>query len=138
MVISDSYKAMATARHEIAQGYLSREPERTVRVRLRDDEGFITIKGENRGAARDEYEYPIPASDARSIIDTLCEGTVVSKTRFIVPFAGMTWEIDEFHGRHEGLIIAEIELPDESVEYELPPFVGKKVTGDPRYYNSNL
>lgn len=138
MVISDSYKDMAIARHEIAQGYLSRVPERTVRVRLRDDEGFITIKGENNGAARDEYEYPIPADDARSIIDSLCEGAVVSKTRFIVPFAGMTWEIDEFHGRHEGLVIAEIELPDEDAEYELPPFVGKKVTGDPRYYNSNL
>lgn len=138
LVVSDDFKAMATAVKSIRQGYISRAPERTVRIRIVDNRGFITLKGLSAGAARDEYEYEIPAADAAEILSRLCEGKVVSKTRYIVPFAGHTWEVDVFHGDDEGLVVAEIELPDEHTSYDLPPFAGRKVTGDPRYYNSNL
>lgn len=137
LVKDRSFEALATAQSQISQGYLSREAERTVRVRLRDGKGFITIKSKNRGAVRGEWEYEIPERDARELL-TLCEGRVISKTRYLVPWQGMTWEVDVFGGDLSGLILAEIELPSADAEFCAPPFVGEEVTGNQRYYNSNL
>lgn len=141
LVINESYKETATGSSRIEQGYISRRKEGTVRVRIRDEEGYLTVKGANRGATRDEWEYRIPVSEAREMLERVCLEGVIRKTRWIVPYGGRIWEVDEFHGGHEGLTVAEIELPDAGIaisEVELPPFVGENVTGDPRYYNSNL
>ena len=120
------------------QGYLSTAKERTVRVRIAGNQGFLTIKGESAGAARAEYEYEIPAADARDMLDRLCVKPLIEKTRYTVEFAGWRWEIDEFTGENEGLIVAEIEFPDHYTRIELPPWAGREVTGDSRYYNSSL
>lgn len=137
LVADDSFVSMATHRVEIAQGYLSTDPDRTVRVRIKDAHGYITVKSRNVGAVRDEWEYEIPVVDAYDMIQRCCVG-VLQKYRYYVPFDGRTWEVDAFRGRHLGLVIAEIELADEHDTYALPPFVSEEVTGDPRYYNSNL
>jgi len=137
LVTDDSYKAMSASRKEIAQGYLSRETLKTVRVRVADDRGYLTVKGITTGDTRLEFEYPVPLSDAEEML-RLCEGRVVRKTRWYVYFAGHTWEVDEFHDDLAPLVIAEIELPDSTHDYEIPPFIGDEVTGDSRYYNSNL
>lgn len=137
LVKNDSYKSQSSAKSHILQGYLCREPERTVRVRVRDDKGFLTVKGKNSGAGRLEFEYEIPLRDAAALLG-LCIPPVLDKTRYIVPYCGHIWEVDEFHGDREGLVTAEVELKSESESYPLPDFVGADVTGDPRYYNSNL
>lgn len=138
LVKNTSFVAMAEKSVRIRQAYLSRKPEATVRVRLYADEAYLTVKGVTHGATRDEWEYRIPVSDATAMIDCMSDGTVIDKTRYIVPYAGIRWEVDEFHGAHDGLTVAEVELQSESQPVELPPFVGEEVTGDPRYYNSNL
>lgn len=138
LVTSDSYREMASRSIRIVQGYLSTDKRAVVRVRRWNDNAFLTIKGENNGAVRDEWEYPIPLDDALEMLNRLVSGTVVDKTRYIVEYMGFTWEIDEFHSPASGLVVAEIELDDEKQEFRLPPFVGKEVTGDPRYYNSNI
>ena len=128
----------------ITQGYLSREPERTVRVRLtefpystRPACAFLTIKGVTEADTREEFEYSIPTADARRLLQ-LCTGNIISKTRYIVPHGEFVWEVDVFHGRHQGLRIAEIELGGSRHDYPLPPFAGEEVTGNPAYYNSAL
>lgn len=137
LVTDNSYKGIATEKIEITQGYLNRDPDRTVRVRLWNGEAFLTVKTRNQGIVRNEWEYRIPADDAREMLKA-CEG-ILEKTRYIVPAEnGLKWEVDEFHGRHEGLTVAEIELPSEDYEVGFPPFIGKEVSDDPRYYNSNL
>ena len=138
LVINDDFKSMAQEIHSIQQGYLSTRKEATVRVRVKDDQAYLTIKGINLGATRDEWEYPIPATEAQEMLSRLTIGALIDKTRYIVPFKGHTWEIDLFHGRHSGLILAEIELLSEDETFHLPPFIGKEVTGDPAYYNSTL
>ncbi|HFE62785.1 MAG TPA: CYTH domain-containing protein [Caldithrix sp.] len=120
------------------QGYLSTVKERVVRVRTIDDKGYLTIKGINRGATRLEYEYEIPLQDANEMLDELCERPLIDKTRYMVPYAGLKWEIDEFAGENQGLVFAEVELTDENQKIELPDWIGEEVTGDPRYFNSNL
>jgi len=137
LVVNDRYKDVAFKCVSISQGYLNRMPERTVRVRTVDDRGFLTVKGKNTCDVRLEFEYEIPYSDAISLLE-LCEPGIVEKTRFYVDFKGLIWEIDEFHGQREGLVIAEVEIPESGYKYEKPSFVGKNVTGDTRYYNSNL
>ena len=121
----------------IAQGYLCREPERTVRVRLRQGKGYLTIKGRNTGISRAEYEYEIPADDAEALLK-LCEQPLVEKTRYVECWGGMEWEIDVFAGANEGLIVAEIELPTVEAVFSRPTWLGAEVSADPRYYNSNL
>lgn len=138
LVENANFEAFSTRSYEITQGYLSRRVDATVRVRIRDDKAFLTVKGRNQGIVRDEWEYEIPVSDARDMLDRCAEGAVLSKTRHIVPFEGHVWEVDVFHGSHEGLVVAEVELPSDDAEFPLPTFVGKEVTGDPRYYNSNM
>jgi adenylate cyclase len=119
------------------QGYLSTVKERTVRVRTVDERGYLTIKGVTVGATRKEFEYDIPAADAAALLE-LCEQPLVEKVRFKIPFGGLTWEVDEFEGANRGLIVAECELSSEDQRIELPPWIGEEVTGDPRYFNSNL
>ena len=130
-----------SAGEEIAQGYLSSVPERTVRVRLRGGRGYLTVKGKNGGAdaaRRAEFEYEIPAADARALL-ALAEPGVIEKERCLVPMAdGHTWEVDVFHGENEGLVVAEIELDAEDEPFARPDWLADEVTGDARYYNSSL
>ena len=141
LVTSDSYKQMAVARYHICQGYISREKTGTVRIRITDDKAYLTIKGKPAAGhfARYEWEKEIDVQEAKELMQ-LCQGTIINKTRWIVPAAedGLKWEIDEFHGKHAGLTLAEIELTSEEQEVEKPDFVGEDVTSDPRYYNANM
>ena len=122
---------------EMAQGYLSRDPQRTVRVRLADGRGYLTVKGETRGMVRAEYEYEIPPTDARAML-ALCDPPLVEKTRYRETVAGHVWEVDVFHGANTGLVVAEIELSAETETFVLPAWAGAEVTGLHRYYNSAL
>jgi adenylate cyclase len=137
LVASDAWRAHAAPGTPFEQGYLSTEPARTVRVRLAGASATLTIKGLTRGAARDEFEYPIPADDARHLLDHLCTDAVV-KVRYVVPHEGHDWEIDVFGGANDGLLVAEIELDDEAEPFARPAWIGAEVTGDLRYYNANL
>ncbi|MFO7535403.1 MAG: CYTH domain-containing protein [Kiritimatiellia bacterium] len=119
------------------QGYLNRDKQRTVRIRIAGIKAFLTIKGISKGATRAEFEYEIPLSDAEPMVK-LCDGPLIEKTRYTVAHAGMTWEIDEFHGANAGLVVAEIELQSEDQAFEKPPWLGREVTEDIRYFNSSL
>ena len=119
------------------QGYLSSVKERVVRVRTAGDKAFLTIKGITKGTTRLEFEYPIPLADANALLE-LCEKPLVEKTRYKEPAGAFIWEIDVFHGDNDGLVVAEIELPDESAKFDLPAWAGAEVSSDPRYFNSNL
>lgn len=137
LVDDDSFREMASFKVHILQGYLNRDPERTVRIRIMNDSAFITVKGKTEGFERDEFEYEIPLEDGLQMLK-LCNGRILDKTRYIVPFKDLTWEVDEYHGDLEGLIVTEVELPHSEISLTLPPFAGKEVTGDPKYYNSQL
>jgi adenylate cyclase len=112
--------------------------ERVVRVRIAGDRGSLTIKGVTTGIGRLEFEYPIPREEAAVLLDELCERPLIEKTRHREMFAGKTWEIDVFHGDNEGLVLAEIELASPAEPIELPPWAGREVSNDPRYFNNNL
>lgn len=120
------------------QGYLVADKERTVRVRVAGEEGFLTIKGPSKGLSRAEYEYPIPARDASEMLDTLCPKPLIEKYRYRLEHAGLLWEVDEFLGENRGLTLAEVELADEDQRISLPDWAGEDVSHDPRYYNANL
>ena len=137
LVISDAWRNLAEG-VLYRQGYLSSVKERTVRVRLAGDKGFLTIKGLTVGAARAEYEYEIPAADAKVMLETLAEKPLIEKIRYKIPYAGLTWEIDEFMGDNAGLIVAEVELASEAQTFSKPDWAGAEVTNDARYFNSNL
>lgn len=119
------------------QGYLSTDKERTVRVRIAGNKAMLTIKGITQGASRAEYEYEIPVEDAEELLD-LCQRPIIEKWRHEIEHAGMTWEVDEFFGDNQGLVLAEVELDSPDEAFDLPPWVGKEVTDDPRYFNANL
>jgi adenylate cyclase len=136
-VVGDGWQDGEPLGVRIAQGYLTQDPSRTVRVRISGETGWLTIKGLNRGIARLEFEYEIPLPDARELL-SLCLPSVIDKTRYRIPYAGNVWELDVFHGENAGLIIVEVELDDESVIPELPPWVGEEVSSETRYYNSSL
>jgi adenylate cyclase len=121
----------------LSQGYLNRDLERTVRVRIAGEQAFLTIKGASRGAVRAEFEYEIPLKDAEQLLK-LSDGPVVEKIRYILDHKGLTWEVDEFLGENQGLVVAEVELTSESQTFEKPDWVGREVTEDLRYFNSNL
>ncbi|MDP7624875.1 MAG: CYTH domain-containing protein [Rhodospirillales bacterium] len=137
MITGEAWRELAKGT-AYRQGYLSTVKERTVRVRTIDDKGFLTIKGITVGATRAEYEYEIPAGDTNEMLDDLCEQPIIEKKRYKVPLDGFIWEIDEFGGVNEGLIVAEIELESEDQEFNKPDWIGDEVSGDPRYFNSNL
>ncbi len=122
----------------IVQGYLCSAKERTVRVRVSGEEARLTVKGAATGISRSEYEYAIPAADAREMLEALCEKPLIAKTRHLVVHAGRTWEVDVFHGDNEGLVVAEIELEDAAALVELPPWAKQEVSDDHRYSNSSL
>lgn len=121
----------------IAQGYLSLDPDRTVRVRLAGDQAWITIKGRSQGLARIEHEFAIPPAEASDLL-AMCLPSIIDKTRHVIHFAGHAWEVDVFHGENEGLLLAEVELDHESRSPELPPWIGREVSDDSRFFNANL
>lgn len=122
----------------IIQGYIPTADRTTVRVRISDDQAWLTLKGKTTGISRAEFEYPIPAADARQILDELCSGGVVEKTRYRIRHDGLTWELDIFAGSNSGLIVAELELRDEAQPFTRPGWVGEEVSHDPRYSNLAL
>ena len=122
---------------KIAQGYLSTVPERTVRVRIKGNKGYLTIKGKNQGISRTEFEYEIPLGDAEELLK-LAEQPILSKTRYLEQHGNRLWEIDVFAGENQGLVVAEVELPDEQADFSRPDWLGQEVSGDVRYYNANL
>ncbi|TVS13261.1 MAG: CYTH domain-containing protein [Wenzhouxiangella sp.] len=138
-LVSGEFKPHASRKTRIIQGYLSSVPERTVRVRIKGDKGYLTIKGigSESGASRYEWEREIPVSEARELL-AICEPGVIDKTRYLVEFGGKTFEVDEFYGDNDGLTVAEIELESEDEAFEKPEWLGAEVTGDDRYYNSML
>jgi CYTH domain-containing protein len=138
-VLDDSYKHEAFSSSHIQQGYICSDRGRTVRIRIRDEHAFITIKGPSLdgGLSRYEFEQEIPLDDARKLM-TLCEPGVIDKTRWLVRSGEHTFEVDEFHGDNAPLVMAEVELKTRSEEPKMPHFIGKEVTGDRRYYNSQL
>lgn len=138
LVVSDEWREGAVGTH-YRQGYLNSVKERTVRIRTINDKAFLTIKGLTVGCTRLEFEYPIPSEDCNKLLDELAEKPIIEKTRYKIPAGdGLTWEIDEFHGVNEGLIVAEIELPTEETPFTKPSWLGEEVSSDPRYFNSNL
>jgi CYTH domain-containing protein len=136
LVSGDDWRLLGTP-IPYAQGYLQRGTGRTVRLRIAGDEAYLTIKGPVIGISRQEFEYLIPVEDARTMLP-LCDGPVIEKTRTKVPLGSHVWEVDEFSGENEGLVIAEVELSDPEEKIDPPAWIGTEVTGDPRYYNSNL
>lgn len=139
LVLDDSYKREAFSSSHIRQGYICSERGRTVRVRIRDRQGYITIKGPSAdgGLTRYEFEQEIPLADAEQLM-LLCEPGLIDKTRWLVRSGQHTFEVDEFGGENAGLVMAEVELRDASETPKMPHFIGKEVTGDRRYYNSEL
>lgn len=139
LVLDDSFKHEAFSKSHIQQGYICSERGRTVRVRIRDERAYLTIKGpsENGGLSRYEFEREIPLEDARQMMQ-FCEPGIIDKTRWLVKSGKHTFEVDEFFGDNEGLVVAEVELSYEDEPYKKPHFIGKEVTGDRRYYNSQL
>ncbi len=137
LVKGDAWKAGAEGT-VYRQGYLSSVKERVVRVRTIKDKGFLTVKGITRGVSRSEFEYEISVADANAMLDHICETPLIEKTRYKIPFGGLVFEVDEFFGENAGLTVAEVELQDEMQKVDLPDWIGAEVSGDPRYFNSNL
>ena len=135
LVIGDAWRSAPSLL--IRQGYLNRDPQRTVRVRTSDDQAWVTVKGLTRGATRAEFEYPIPVGDAESLLE-LCEKPILEKRRYMIRHGSQIWEVDEFLGDNAGLVVAEAEVEHEGTDLELPPWIGDEVTSEPRYYNSSL
>lgn len=138
-LVKGEFKKFAAKQTRIIQGYLSSIPERTVRVRVKGDKGYITIKGIGNaaGASRYEWEKEIPVDEVMELLK-ICEPGVIDKTRYNVPVGGFTFEVDEFYGENQGLVVAEVELKSESDVFEKPEWLGTEVTGDVKYYNSML
>ena len=138
-LVKGEFKSEAFKATRITQGYLSSVPERTVRVRIKGDKGFITIKGIGNasGASRYEWEKEIPVEDVQELLK-ICEPGVIDKTRYLVKAGERIFEVDEFYGDNEGLTMAEVELPSEDAAFDRPAWLGEEVTGDSRFYNSML
>ncbi len=139
LVSTETFKKDSSGKERVTQGFLNTHPERTVRVRIKGDQGYITIKGiSNRaGNSRYEWEKEISTKEALELL-LLCEEGIIDKIRYRVNFEGHLFEVDEFHGNNEGLLIAEIELKNENENFEKPAWLGKEVTGIVKYYNSRL
>lgn len=137
LVKNNTWKDLAKKKTKIQQAYLNLDKERTVRIRIIGDEAFITVKGQNYGVVRKEFEYPIPIEDAEAMM-LLCHKPFIEKIRYEIPLNNHIWEVDEFFGDNEGLIVAEIELNDENEAFEIPGFIGKEVSEDIKYFNASL
>ncbi|MGS0525928.1 CYTH domain-containing protein [Zobellia nedashkovskayae] len=139
LVTSTAYQEQASSKERIVQGFLNTDKERTVRVRIKDQLGFLTVKGKSNdaGTIRFEWEKEISVSDAEQLL-LICEPGIIDKVRFRVPSGSHEYEVDEFHGENEGLVVAEIELESENQVFKKPSWLGKEVTGEVAYYNSQL
>lgn len=139
LVTSDQFKAEAFKKNQIAQGYLNSDPERTVRIRIKGESGFLTIKGQSNetGTTRFEWETEIALAEAKPLL-SLCEKGLINKIRYEVEVGNHVFEVDEFSGDNEGLIVAEIELKDENEQFEKPDWLGVEVTNNEKYYNAYL
>ena len=140
LLASDAWRAEADSGTLYEQGYLATaNPGETVRVRIADGSGYLTLKGPTKGLSRAEWEYKIPLSDAQDMLQTLCNPNRIRKKRHIIKTPdGLVWEIDVFEGKNAGLIVAEVELDSEAQEIKLPDWVSTEVSGDPRYFNASL
>jgi len=138
-LVKGEFMHLSVKQIKITQTYLSIDPDKTIRLRLKDNKAFLTIKGrsEENSIVRNEWEFPIPYSDAVEMMEICLPGKIV-KTRYLIPSGIHTFEVDVFHDKHEGLVIAEIELGSENETFEKPEWLGEEVTGNPRYYNANL
>lgn len=138
-LVEGDFSGKVSSAQRIVQGYISSVPGRTVRIRIRGNEGFLTIKGpsDEKGLSRYEFEQKIPLADAEELLK-LCEPGAIDKVRHLIPSGKHTWEVDVFHGANEGLILAEIELSSEEEPFDKPAWLGREVSGDRRYYNSML
>lgn len=139
LVVSQDYRAQSFAKHHIVQGFLNTDPERTVRVRLQGSQGFITVKGlsSESGVSRLEWEFGINSDEAKDLL-SICKRPLIDKMRYLVRSGDHIFEVDEFHDENEGLVIAEIELTTEEENFIKPTWLGREVTGDPKYYNAQL
>lgn len=137
LVIGNDWRSLAKGTH-YRQGYLNSIKERTVRIRTIDDKAFLTIKGPTVGVTRQEFEYEIPYTECVEMLEHLAEQPIIEKIRYKIAIGELVWEIDEFLGVNKGLIVAEVELQNENQEFIKPAWVGEEVSGDPRYFNSNL
>lgn len=122
----------------IRQGFLTTDAERMVRIRIKGDVAFLTIKSGSFNTVRQEFEYPIPLKDAKKLLDTVCIKPIIEKIRYRIQAGNLTWEVDEFRGENKGLVIAEVELESENQEIKIPDWIGEEVTGNPKYYNIYL
>lgn len=138
LVCNDEWRLAADHGTRFRQGYLCVGPPVAIRVRVGGGRAILNIKKATQEISRSEFEYPIPESDAEVILDGLCQGVVIEKTRYKVPYAGLTWEVDVFAGANEGLVVAEVELGREDQVFEKPCWAGMEVSSDPRYLNSQL
>ncbi len=138
LVVGDAWRADVAKSKDYRQGYLVAEPPTTVRVRVDAGGARLNIKIGDATITREEFEYAIPVDDAAEMLDRHCRGAVIEKTRYYVPYAGFTWEIDVFAGDNAGLVVAEVELADENQAFDKPPWAGDEVSDDPRYYNVAL
>jgi len=139
-LVTGDFKSHTIKKYTIRQGYLSSVPERSVRIRIKDNHAYLTIKGKSSadGTTRFEWEKEITLTDAQQLL-TLCEKGIIEKARFIIPASNnLLFEVDEFYGENEGLVVAEIELPNKDLRFDKPEWLGKEITGDPRYYNAAL
>ena len=138
LIRNDSWREAAGVGIPIKQGYLVGGKEASVRVRLQGDKANLNIKSATLGVRRQEFEYPIPVEEAEIILTTLCQRPIIEKTRYLVVYANKQWEVDVFEGNNAGLVVAELELHDETEKFEAPPWLGEEVSDDPRYYNTCL
>ncbi|MBB3949989.1 CYTH domain-containing protein [Aureimonas jatrophae] len=138
LVAGEGWRERATGRRALRDGLVSQGSNGKVRVRLDGERAWLTVKGARSGISRTEFEYEIPVADAEHMLAHVCSGSVIEKTRFLVPHAGQAWEVDVFQGRLEGLVWAEVELQSETQTVTLPPWAGREVTGDPRFRHANL
>ncbi|MBC7971376.1 MAG: CYTH domain-containing protein [Verrucomicrobia bacterium] len=137
LVKGDAWRSLATG-IAYSQGYIVSTEGRTVRVRVVGEQGYLTIKGATSGITRAEFEYPIPVDDALEMQHTLCDPPLIQKKRHKIEYAGLVWEVDEFEGENQGLIVAEVELEDVKQTIALPDWIDREVSDDPRYFNANL
>lgn len=138
LVRCEQWRRLVRDSQRLIQGYLLLEQRSSIRVRVAGERALLNIKGATLGVRRREYEYPIPLADAQEMLAELCQGVPIEKIRHYVPFGRHLWEIDEFFGANAGLIVAEIELTDPDEDFERPPWLGREVSDDPRFYNSRL
>jgi adenylate cyclase len=138
LVNGDSWRDAVLSQERIMQGYLANNQNATVRVRVKGEQAFLTIKGAARGISRSEYEYPIPVSDAEAMLAELAVSPPIDKVRYRVRHGDQVWDLDVFAGDNAGLVMAELELEHEDQPFDLPDWAGTEVSGDPRYYNVNL